>query len=46
MYYAPYELLKDYIKRLNKVQNTDFVPVLYPKINDKKSKLEKAVIKK
>lgn len=39
---AEYFLLNDYIEELDKLQSTDFIPVLYPEINNKNfSKLER-----
>jgi len=33
-----YELLKDYLTKLNELQSTGFIPIFYPNAN--KSKLE------
>ncbi|MCX6746925.1 MAG: hypothetical protein NTU63_02200 [Candidatus Pacearchaeota archaeon] len=41
MYSQIYELLKGYLNILNEFQNTGPVPIFYPRVNNKKSKLER-----
>ena len=42
-----YFFLKDYLNELNKIQSGDFIPILYPEINNKKfSKLERRIKEK